>query len=177
MNIDNRQKLLTMVALSAVVILAGDRLVFSPLIRLWKARANQIAELVKDLNQAELLLEREKAIRERWEQMRRQTLPANPSVAENQVLKAVDRWAQESRIGFSSLKPQWRQSGEDYLTLECRADAQGDLRVVTRFLYELERDPLPLKVEDVDISTRDPQGQQLSLGVRFTALLLQGETK
>jgi Tfp pilus assembly protein PilO len=175
MKIENRQKVLTIVAISAVALLALDRLILTPLGHVWAKRSERIAELSKDLTQGRLLLDREKRIRDRWSNMASNTLPVNLSMAESKVLKSVDHWTQDSGISFTSIKPQWKQNADDYVTLECRADAFGDMSSLTRFLYDLEREPLALRVEDVEITSRDNDGQQLSLGVRFTGLVLTGE--
>ncbi len=172
MKIKNREKLLTITAAVAIGLLVGDRLVRAPLARVWTERANRIAMLTKSLSQGAMMLDREKVIQERWANIKSNALPANVSVAENRVLKSVDRWARESRISFTSIKPQWKENAEDFMTLECRADAFGSIQSLARFLYELERDPLALKVEELEITARDTEGQQLSLGVRFSGLLL-----
>ena len=96
----------------------------------------------------------------------------NVSAAENQVLKAFDRWSQDGRISISSIKPQWKRNSDDYMTLECRADAFGSIQALTRFLFEVEKDPLALKVEAIEITARDNDGQQLSLGLQVSGLLL-----
>jgi hypothetical protein len=174
MKIENRQKILTIVAVSAVALLALDRLVLTPLGHVWTKRSERIAELSKKLTQGKLLLGREDQIRNRWSLMASNTLPVNLSMAESKVLKSVDNWTQDSGISFTSIKPQWKQNADDYVTLECRADAFGDMSSLTRFLYDLEKESA-LRVEDVEISSRDNDGQQLSLGVRFTGLVLTGE--
>src|ERR1017187_8659420 len=174
MKIENRQKLLTIVAISAVALLALDRLILTPLGHVWGKRSERIAELSKDLTQGKLLLDREKEIRKRWSNMASTTLPVNMSMAESKVLKSVDNWTQDSGISFTSIKPQWKQNADDYVTLECRSDSFEDMSSLTRFLYDLERESA-LRVEDIEISSRDNDGQQLSLGVRFTGLVLTGE--
>jgi hypothetical protein len=163
---------LAVVAMVAVALLVGDRLVLSPLLRSWKARSARIEELTKNMNQGSLLLERDQTIRGRWASMSTNTLPENVSAAETEVLRAFDRWSQDSRISVTSIKNQWKRSGEDYVTLECRADAFGSVQALTRFLYELEKDPLALKVESVEIAARDNDGQQLALGLVVSGLLL-----
>jgi len=172
MKIENRQRVLAVIAIAAVALLASERLIFAPLTRSWKARADRIAELKESVKQGAMLLEREQTIRNRWENMRTNTLPNDVSDAENEVLKAFDRWSQDSRISISSIKPQWKRNSDDYMTLECRADAFGSLQTLTRFLYEVEKDPLALKVEAIEITTRDNDGQQLSLGLQVSGLLL-----
>jgi hypothetical protein len=173
--IKNRQQFLGIAAVVGVAILVSDKLIITPLINGWKARSEQIAELRKSVNQGGVLLQRENAIRSRWERMRTNTLPDNISAAENEVLQAFERWSQDSRISISSIKPQWKKAGDDYMTLECRADAFGTMQTLTRFLYDVEKDPLALKVDSVEITSRDNDGQQLSLAVQVSGLLLNPE--
>lgn len=177
MKIKNREKLLLLAAALVVALLVGDKLVVTPLTRIWKERSERITALTKSLNNGTLLLSRERDVRERWSGMASNTLPANVSMGESIVLKAVDRWVQASKISFTSIKPQWKQNAEDYMTLECRIDAFGGMEALTRFLYEMETDPLAIKVEGMEITARDTAGQQLSLGVRFTGLMLTPVTK
>lgn len=172
MPIKDRQRLLTVVALAALAIFAGDKLLFSPLTRAWKERSTQITALRQQLAEGRQLLQRESALRARWDQMRRQALPANTSQAEQQVLKSVDQWAQDSRITITAITPQWKRGTEGSMTLQCRVDASGNLPTVSRFLYEIERDPLPMKLDSVEISARDTEGQQLSLGLQLSGLVL-----
>ena len=172
MNIKNRQQVLALVAFAAVALLASDRFLISPLSRVWKERAGRIAELKKDVLQGAQLKEHDRMIRNRWDSMRTNTLPNDLSAAENEVLKAFDRWEQESRISVSSKKPQWKRNSDDYMTFECRVDASGTMPALTRFLYEVEKDPLALKVESVEITSRDNDGQQLSLALQVSGLVL-----
>lgn len=177
MKTDNRQQALTIVAITAIALLLGDRLVFTPLTKTWKDRAARIVELRKKVSQGALTLEREHVIHDRWEQMRTNTLPGNTSLAEQRMLKAFERWSQDSRISVTSVKPQWKHGTEDYQTLECRVDASGSLETVSRFLYNIEKDPLALKMEVVELGTRDSNGQQLTLGLLVSGLLLNAPDK
>src|SRR5438046_3009052 len=156
--IKNRQQILGVVAIAAVALFASDKLLISPLTRSWKERAARLVDLKKSVSQGKLLLDREAPIRERWESMRTNMLPSNLSVAESKVLKAFDRWSQEARLKISSIKPQWKRAGEEYMTLECRADAIGSMDALTRFLYEVEKDPLALRLEAIEITSHDNDG-------------------
>lgn len=177
MQIKNRQKMLVILAAVGVGFLLGDKLIITPLTAGWQARSKQIAELTKQVNQGSLLVSRESVIRDRWDQMRTNTLPEEVSAAENEVLQAFERWSQASRISISSIKPQWKRAGEDFMTLECRADAFGSIEALTRFLYEVEKDPLALRVEAVEINARDNDGQQLGIGLQVSGLQLGVEAE
>jgi len=172
MPIKNRQQWLVILAAVGAALLIGDKLVLTPLAASWQARSKQIAELTKQVSQGSLLVSRDSVIRDRWDKMRNSTLPEEVSAAENEVLRAFERWSQESRISISSIKPQWKRAGDDFMTLECRADAFGSIQAVTRFLYEVEKDPLALRVEAVEITARDNDGQQLTIGLQVSGLQL-----
>ena len=172
MNIKNRQHFLGLLALSAVALWAGEKLVYSPLTKSWAARSERLVKLRKSVEQGSKVLEREKVVRERWEQMRANTLTHVLSEGESQVFKSFDRWSRDSGVRVNSIKPQWKRNDDDYMTLECRTDASGNLSTLTRFLYEIEKDPLALKVESVELTARDPGGQQLTLGLTVSGLLL-----
>jgi len=172
MTIKKRQQLLAVVAIAVVALFAGDKLVFTPLVESYRKRAQRIADLRKQVTQGDQLLLRERTIRSRWEYMQTNTLPNNASLCEQQLFQAVDLWSQWSRIGITAITPQWKRDADDFITLECRVDALGNLPAVSRFLYEIERDPQALKIESVEISSRDTSGQLLSLGLQFSGLVL-----
>jgi len=172
MNINNRQQVLTIAAIAVIAIWAGDKLVLSPLLQSWKDRSTQIANLKKSVTQGQSLLERERSVRSLWARMRTNTLSSETSVAENQVLKSFERWSEESRISVTSIKPQWKRAADDYMTLECRVDAFGSMSTLTHFLYSVERDPLALKIDAIEITARDNNGQQLSLALQVSGLVL-----
>jgi hypothetical protein len=175
LKIENRQQLLTLVAVGIVAVLAADRLVLSPLARGWKARSERIATLKESVSRGQALLDRAATMERRWEGMQEHDLSAEISAAENEVLKSVASWARDSRITFTSMIPQWKNNEEGYWTMECRASAIGDLRAVTRFLFALETDPLAVRLEECEVGSRDEKGQQMTLTVRFSALRLPPE--
>jgi hypothetical protein len=168
---------LLVVAIVTVALLVGDRLVIGPLAKVWKERQVELVRLRKDVTEGGVLVDREAALRERWQAMQTHTFSNETSAAENQMLKAFDQWSRDSLVSVTSVKPQWRRDDEDYLTLDCRVDASGSLSGLTRFLYELEKDPLALKVDMVEIISRDESGAQLTLGLQVSGLLISQVTE
>lgn len=177
MKTDNRQQMLFIIAALGLALLVGDRMIYQPLSRSWSERSKRIVELRKSVADAKSIIEREKNIRNRWSSMRTNTLSTDVSVAEQQMLKAFEQWARDSRITVSSFKPQWKRASEDYMTLECRVDAAGSLDTITRFLYNLEKDPIAVRVESVELAARDATGSQFALGLQVSGLVLQPQDK
>ena len=172
MKTKNRQQLLAVLAGAVVGLFVADMVVIEPLTKSWRSRTVQIAGLRKKGTDGRGLLRREPGLRGRWEQMSTNTLPNNPSLAEQQVLKAFDRWCQDSRVTPTSISSQWKHDSEDFMTVEYRVEASGNLPAVARFLHDIEKDPMALKLQNVELSARDKNGQQLTLGLQISGLVL-----
>jgi Tfp pilus assembly protein PilO len=172
MKIENRQKFLLIVTIAVVALWLGDLLLFEPLGKWWKTRSQNIVQLQKDVKHGKSLLLNESGIRSHWDEMRTNTLPANTSLAEQQLLRAFDGWSQESGATVTGITPQWKNDTTNYLTLNCRVEATGDLGTLSRFVYDIEKGPLGLKLDSVEFSTHDNFGQQLTLGLQVSGLAL-----
>ncbi len=172
MKINNRQQTLTIVALAAVGLFAADHLVLEPLTASWKQRQARIAQLRQQVEEGRQLLRREDSLRSSWDRIRTNSFPNNTSQAEEQVLKSFDRWSQESRVSVLSINPQWRRDADEFMTLDCRVEAAGSLSAISRFLYNIEKDPVALRIQALELSSKDNDGQQLALGLQVSGLVL-----
>jgi Tfp pilus assembly protein PilO len=178
MNLNKRQQLLAILAIVAVGLFVADKLVITPLTKNWKARAARITELEQEVREGADLTKREATLREQWERMRTNTLAVGKteaeakSEAEGQMLNAFERWSKEGGVSVSSIRPQWKEAEADYKTLQCRADVGGNLAAIAKFLYQIERDPLGVKVDSLELTTRNVDGSQLALVIQVSGLLL-----
>jgi len=172
MNLNQRQRLLGMLAITAVGLFMADKVVLTPLTNNWKARTERIAKLKAQVHDGNETLKRETALTEQWEHMKKNVFDAAKPEAESQMLKAFERWARAGGVAVSSTRTQWRESEDDYKTLECRADVSGSLAELTSFLYAIEHDSLAVKVDTMELQSRDTDGSQLALVVQVSGLLL-----
>jgi hypothetical protein len=177
MQIKNRQQLLIIVAVSAIALFGGDKLILTPLTEAWKARAAKIATLTKQRDSNKLYLTRALGLRNHWRDLSARTLTNETSAAEQQVFQAIDNWAQNTGVTINAITPQWKHDSDDYMTYECRIDAAGDIDRLSRFLYRVERERLALRLESVELAARDKAGRQLSLGLQLSALVLNPPAK
>ena len=172
MEIKNRQQFLIMLTIAVAGLYVLVNFVFTPLSALWSQRASEIHDLGQKISDGRLLLRRESFIRAQWSQMQSNALPANTSLAEQQVLHSFDDWSRDSGAELTSLMPQWQNDATNYLTLDLRVEASGDLGMLTRFLYDLESSPVPLQVSSVELGAHDNEGQQLTLSLEINGLAL-----
>jgi Tfp pilus assembly protein PilO len=177
MKLKNRQQLLMIVAIGVVGYLVADKVIFSPLGAFWTSRSKQIAQLSKKVADGNQLLRREPNLRAHWQQMRTNALPTNPALAEQQVIGAFDRWSRNSGLSLTSISPQWKHDSDEYTTLQCRVEASGNISTLSRFLYDIEKDPMALKLEIVELSARDNEGRTLALGLQVSGLVLNSQEK
>jgi Tfp pilus assembly protein PilO len=172
MKIENRQHVLLVVTLSLLGLYVANLLVYGPMVKWWDTRQAGIKELRQEVKDGKSLIRRETYIRSEWSNMRTNALPDDPSQAEQQLLKAFNGWAGDSGVNVSSVTPQWQNDQDDYSTLDCRVEASGDLASLSRFIYEIESDPMALQLASIELTASDDKGQQLTLGLDVNGLAL-----
>jgi hypothetical protein len=171
--VSKRQRLLLIAAAAGLLLLVLDRVLFTPLGRLWQAHRAEIVSLQQSIDNARSLISRTDQLRRTWADMQSGALPKDPGQAEQDLITAFDRWGRAGGIEIGSIRPQWKRGSSDrYSLLECRVDATGSLAALSRFLYELERSPLALRVDSLELTARDDRGQKIGLSLTVTGLRL-----
>ena len=176
MKTERRLAILKIATAGIVGLLLLDRMILTPAAHHWKEQGERVDALAEKVKRGRQLLERRENLAKRWEEMQRTDLPDDVATAESDAFKAIGRWVRDSHITFTNLTPQWHKHDEGYETFECRAAATGDQASLTRFLYELEVDPMPVALHECELTTRDPQGAQLTMSVRFSFIRLAKNT-
>jgi Tfp pilus assembly protein PilO len=178
MTIKNRQQFLIVMTAVLFALLIGNSLVYGPLANLWSARSAQIKDLRSKIRDGKFLIQREASLRSRWSDMQANALPDNTSLAELQVLRAMDNWSRSSGAEVTSIMPQWKNDSTNYMTLNCRVEATGTLGALSQFIYSIERDPMAMKPSSVELTASSSADQQLTLGMEISGLtILQPLTK
>jgi len=177
MKIENRQRFLVALTIGVAALYIGVNFICVPLSNLWSARSAQVKELRAKVSEGKLLIKREAGLRSRWSEMSTNALPNNPSLADQQVLKLFDNWSRETGAEISSIMPQWKNDSTNYMTLNYRVEASGNLGTLSQFLYDIEKGPAALKLDSVELSAHDNTGRQLSLGLQISGLSILQPTK
>lgn len=176
MKIKNRQQFLVALTIAAAALYVGVNFLCVPLSHWWSARSAQIKQLRTQVSEGRLLIKREVAIRDRWAEMNTNALPNNTALAEQQVISAFTAWSRDTGAEISSIMPQWKNDSTNYMTLNCRVEASGNLGTLSQFLYDIEQGPA-LKLDSVELSARDSAGQQLNLALQISGLVLIPQTR
>jgi Tfp pilus assembly protein PilO len=123
------------------------------------------------------MIQREAALRSRWNDMRANALTNNTSMAAQQVINALDNWSRTSGAEVTSIMPQWKNDSTNYMTYNCHVQASGTLGTLSQFIYQIEKGPMALKLDSVGLDAHDDTGQQLTLDLQISGLALILPTK
>ena len=169
----NRQRVLIIATASLVGLYILDAILLTPLTKMWQAHSAEIVKLKTDVARGRGVIERATQTQRVWTEMQEGALPKDAAQAEQDLFSAFELWRGATNIELGSIKPQWKRGTTDrYSTLECRVDATGTLSTLSRFLYELEKSPLALRVDSVELTARDEGGNKLTLGLIVSGLRL-----
>ena len=177
MDSKRRETLLIIAAVACVALFAGDRLVLTPLGRVWKTRSARIADLKTSVEKGEILLDRLDDLEKRWDEARTASQYADFSQAEERLLMRMQTWSAQSGLNPGTLRPRWRDTDGDSPKFEMRLSASGPLGAIARFLYEAEADPLPVSIEELGMTARDNRGSVIDINLRFSSLVLKEVSK
>ena len=172
-NLPPRQRLLAIIAGVVVALLVLDSVVIEPLYHTWQTHAAEITRLNASVTKGRTTIARAAQNDRRWSDMQANALAKEPSQAEGDVYSAFDRWAVANRVELSGIRFQWKRGATDkYSLLEGRIDATGTMTTLSHFLYELEQSALALRVDSVEVTSRDDSGQKLGLSLIVSGLRL-----
>lgn len=167
----SRQRLLLISCGLLVGLLIFDRLLLGPALAHWRTRSSEIVTLERTLQTGRGVVESRERTEAAWHRLREGALPRDPSTAEQRLLSSLETWARAEGVELTGLRPRWRKaSATDASLLECRLDASGSFPALVRLLGELEKSPLALRVESIELTSRDDSGQRLSLALSVTGL-------
>jgi hypothetical protein len=172
-NMPKRQRWLILTIGALLLLVALNQIVFTPLASVWQAHSLEIQQLKTSVASGRSIIGRGAHLQQIWTGIQSGALPRDQAQSEYDVLSAFENYGRTSAIELGSIKPLWKHGATDeYSVLECRLDATGNLPALSRFLYELERSPLAMHADSVELVSRDDTGQRLTLSLTVTALRL-----
>jgi hypothetical protein len=149
--------------------------VVTPVYNVWLGRQKDIANLRKTINSGQSMIQQSDLIDSNWNHVNLNTLSSNPTMAESKLFQSFAGWALNTGVTLIGQKPEPKDNPDDdtaYRNYEWHADVTGNEQQIERFLYAVESSSLGLKVEEVDITSRDDFGRQLALGLTVSGLIL-----
>jgi len=178
-DLSTREKWIAGLAAAAVALLLLDRIALTPFLDRRARIETEKQQLVRQMADARALFDQRKMAAPRWRAMvgreDGQGLKRGSSAAESQLLHAVRRWSEESGLALTSMNPNRLPQKGDLGEIVCLAVGTGPMRAVVQFLGRLQTAAIPVKVNELHLSSRKEGADDLSLQVRVSTLYLAGE--
>lgn len=174
MVLSKRERLILIVAIVAVAMLVADKFVVGPMSARRGEMKTHKLELQAELENAQLLFSRQKLMERKWKMLLSDGLK-NDAEAESKIARALDEWSKDARLTLSSVKPERVASDKGLKEMTFVVAGMGSLEAVSRFLWQIETSPMPIKAKDMQIGSTNETGQSMSIQLRLSALSLGTE--
>jgi len=170
--LSRREGLIGIAAAVMLAALAGDRFIITPVMDRLGQIEDRKQQLLSEVIDANSLFARRREMETKWRQLSSDGLNSESEV-ESRVLRDLDRWARDSRLTLTSVKPQRPSAARKGLKeMTFSVASTGSLEAVARFIWFLEKAPLPIKITDVQLGSADQSGDEMSLQIRLSALYI-----
>lgn len=177
MVLSKRERYIFVAAVIVVTVFIADRYVVTPtLAKLADVKA-QRQNLLGQIDQARSLFKRRTLMEQRWQEMITGGLENDVSRTESKVLHALRQWSQDCRLVLSSVKPERMSAEGDLQEITFLVAGIGPMSAVGQFLWQIEDATLPIRIKDLQLGSRDEQGNDMSLQLRLSAIYVSTKQK
>jgi hypothetical protein len=170
MVLSKRERFILIGTLAALGVLALDRFGLSVLLDRRAAAAARRNSLASELSQAQGLMAHHRLLAPRWEEMTRSGLKDDSGDAESQVLHAIRDWAEEAKLSLSLLRPERLTAKTRLPGIAFQAAGTGTMGGLSRLLWRIQSASIPIKVTEVQVSTRKEGTDDLSFQLRLSTV-------
>lgn len=177
MTLSKRERYIIAASIAAVLLVALDRYVVTPL---FERRARTVAakaEAVGRMENALNLFAQSRRMTRKWQEMLASGFRGDTTHVESALLRALRDWSRESGLTLSSLKPERLAEEGAFSAVSVHAVGSGTMESVAKFLWRVETAKLPLKIEEFQVGARREATDDLSLQMRLSALHIPEEPK
>jgi hypothetical protein len=175
--LSKREKYIAIGAISAVVLLGINSLVIGPYDDKITALKDQEAAAKKTLDDDKTLLYKQQHLQSDWQEMLDSGLQADDSIAQSKTQQALQDWARSANINLEALSSDHvaTQHGPFQVidfNLGFSAAGNQSMRQVARMLWSIESANIPIRLNDMKITTTREGTDNLDIKLIVSALYM-----
>jgi hypothetical protein len=166
MALSYRERLIAIGTGLAAVVFFGDRYALTPYLKARDEVAADVRVSGSKLHDATLRVTRARRMDQQLQEMLASgALKTDQSVAQFQVLDAIGDWAREAGVNLTSRTPQPETRNDATQIIRLRAAGTCSTAAAARLLWRVETAPIPLKVDELTLTTRKPGSDDLAINL------------
>ena len=174
MALSQRERYLSVAFLFAGAAFTLDAVALRPYLDHRKALIEKHQARTQALAEARNTIGKERQLRRMLAGMG-QFVAADVSAAEGQFLHLLHGWEKEAGVGKASFQRVRANELNGFTHLTFHVTATGRMPAVAMLLYRVETAPIPLRVEDVQLSPKKEGGEELQVQIVVSTLCRKGE--
>lgn len=175
MKLSKRERIIAIVVVAVVTLFIIDQVFLSPLLERLSIANRSIQDGQLALKNADALRQNSVRAQRNWTEIAGDTLKRDASTAEQQLLNRIQDWAQNSNLALTSLKPERNEKEKDFDKVTIRTSANGSMSQIGRFLFALKDSRVPVRVSDLQITSRRDGTDDLTVQLGISTIYLQPE--
>jgi hypothetical protein len=179
MVLSKREKYIVICTTAVLGIFLVDRYALTPLLSMREETRTRKQQVTAQWNKGFGLLDRQELLEKRWRTYSEQGICEKASDTTSRVLHEVRNWSGQYGVNLSSITPDRVSSKEEenFQEITFLVSGTGNMNSIGHFLYQLEHTTLPLRLKDIQLSSRQEAADDMSLQVRVSAIHFAKESE
>ncbi|MGC4034215.1 MAG: hypothetical protein QM754_21255 [Tepidisphaeraceae bacterium] len=170
-----REKTIAICVGAAVGLLALDQYLLQPMFDRLSSADALIEQHQTELNDAETLMQTRNRAKRKWNETAKKSIMTDASSAEQQMAVRVSELAERANLKLSTSKAEKGERTRGFDVWGDKRTATGNMQQIGRFLYELQHTDIPIRVTDLNITSRKDATDDLTLSLSLSTIY-QGPT-
>lgn len=176
MVISNRERYIAIGVGIVLGLLVLDQMVLGPYLAKCEALKKQDAAALEELNKNEALKTRRRNLMDSWNAMVTAGMKTDPAEAQNQLDRAVRDWELQAGLAPDQYTRAPSPAPEKgFQKTKAHLVANGSMRSVSSFLWSLEVTLLPVRIDDVTITSTKEGTDALKVEMDISLLVPVGD--
>jgi len=171
--LSKREHYILLATVLVLGVLLLDRYGLTPIFERRARLETETNECLVQLEKAKKLFQKNRKLSQKWNEMTALGLGSDASAAESRLLHAVRDWAQEAGISLSSVKTERSETERQFRRITFRATGTGPMLAVSKFLWKVETANLPVRIADLQVSSRKEGADDLSFQLGISTLYIE----
>jgi hypothetical protein len=150
-----RERYIGIITVTVLSILVLDQFILTPAMTRMDELDAKIAQAQQEHLNAQQLFNSSRRANRDWKTVAGDAMTRDTGDPESRVLNSVREWAQDEGMRLPSVIPQPAQIEKGFNKIVFRATGSGNLNQVGRFLYRVQTASMPLRITDLQITSKD----------------------
>ena len=167
-----RERIIGLLTAGVLAVLALDKLVLTPLMQRGADATAALEIATAEQEAATMLIDNRGRMERRWRTMLAGGIKADVPEAETYALESIRGFGEDAGVKFNTLNPDRSETREHFQVVYVSTSCTGTMRQISEFLWRVQTTQIPMRVTFMQVSSRRPGTDDLTLQLGVSTLCL-----